>query len=283
MSERNELVPPGAALVGATAPSFLDTYTADDQSTVEMERFRLLSRVKRVQAMAKQDLKAQFGEGAAIIVPERVLLCKPNGAPDHFLFVPLYFLTEYTTQSDIKDKGSNFIVDRSFDPAGEIARKAADAKTRVEDYGAGFKRRHVEHLCFLGVIYGANDAARGTVVCLDFSRGEYTTGQRFVAQIKMRRTGSEGGRTAPLWSQVWQFTPKHRTNDQNQWWGLEPSNPPPDQLYIRQDECEVFKGMHDTLKTEYQAKRLGIRREDEGADEHEAVVTEPSMPEEVRI
>ncbi len=228
-----------AVTVGRDAPSYLAKFAENDHSTDNIQEYRVLNRVKLIQAMTSSDLKRDFGEGTAILVPVRELVVPNN---ESFLFVPLMFWPEFIKWRDLNDKSGPAIIARSTDKAGEIAMKARDAEKRVEHYGDKdkFKYRYCEHLNFAGLIYGDN-----TPVAISFSRGEFFTGRNFCTMIGMRKVGTT---KAPLWMQVWQIKPTLRNRNGYSWWGLEPSNPEEGiSPWIREEEVPLMQELHKEL------------------------------------
>lgn len=240
-----------AVAVGHDAPSYLAKFDAgSDHSTDALQEYRVLNRVKVIQAMTQQDFKRDFGEGAAVLVPVRQLVV-PNDSS--FLFVPLFFYPEFIQWRDVNDKSGNAIMVRTTDPTSEIARKARDANTRVEPYGdnSKFKYKFCEHLNFAGLIYGDN-----TPVAISFSRGEFFTGRNFCTMIGMRKIGLN---RAPLWMQVWQLKPTMRNRNGHSWWGLEPTNPDEGSSpWIKETEVEMFQALYKELKEQFGTNNLGV-------------------------
>ncbi len=248
MAERNEKPQEIVSVGGDAPPDWLVGYTEDDKSLDQLSEYRVISRIKVIQGSSKKSLRDTFGEGTAIVTPTKEIICKSD---ESFLFVPLLFFVEYTKESDIKDKISPWIIERSFDRGCEIAAKSLDPDRRTEEYGEGFICRHVENLNFAGFIYGDHQLA-GRLVVMNFSKGERTYGSTFVSSITLRKS--------PLWSQVWRFTPAYREAEFG-WWGLDVDNPEK-QLYIKQDEGASFLSFHEELRSDYAKQRLVVDRSD---------------------
>lgn len=251
-----------AVTVGQDAPSYLAKFAADDHSTDSIQEYRVLNRVKVIQAMTSPDLKRDFGEGTAVLIPVRQLVVPTGGS---FLFVPLMFWPEFIKWRDINDKGGSAIIARSTDKAGEIAVKSRDAEKRLEVYpdNPKFKYRYVEHLNFAGLIYGEN-----TPVAVSFSRGEFFTGRNFCTMIGMRKIGQN---KAPLWMQVWQMKTAMRNRNGYSWWGLEPTNPAEGiSPWIQEDEIPLMQALYKELYDQYGKNNLGVDLSD--ADDEAAAV-----------
>lgn len=268
---------------GLAAPDWLKDYEGGDDKAMQdaMREYRILPRLKLIQAMTKQELKTKFGEGSVILSPGEALVMK-NG--EKVLFVPVFFFAEFMAWSDRNDKGSQMITERSLDKTSEVALKARDRARRFEPYGEidaktktpRFTRRYIEFLNFPGFIYtdpddvGEGDPLKGQAVTLSFSKGEFRKGRAYINAVSLRRVGS---RTAPLWSQVWSLTPAFRDEGEKKWWGLDFENPEGVSPYIRQEEIEFFKGAHEELKKLYEQKALGVDASDAGeGDEPEVDV-----------
>lgn len=247
--------------VTKVVPSFLETIAADDTSVEDLKGYRVLSRIKVVQAMSEAWAKEQFGEGAVVLQPGNAEVASAH-AP--FLFVPLFFFVEFISWKDRRDQGGSPIEARSFDKAGEIARKSRDSESRWEPYGGGpksdpYKLRHVEHLNFAGVIYGDHPLGM-TPVAMSFAKGELSVGKNLCSAALLRKVGAH---TAPLWSQVWEFSTATRDRGGNSWWGIDFSNPTANSPWIEEEEVETFKAFHDDLRSLHDASRLAV---DQGED-----------------
>ena len=240
-------------------------YAEQDKSLAGMDEYRILPRIKLIQAMADQDLKKAFGEGTAIIRPGDAVVWKEGD--EDFKFVPLLFVVEFAQWADLQDNEQNTVIARSFDPTSVIARKARDPKGRYEPYpnGSEMKYRFVEHLRFYGFIYGEH-ALVGTPVVLSFERGEFTQGKNFISAIKLRRTqvtDESGTRMIPLplWSQVWAFRVGFRDKSKDRrWYGLDfklPETP-----VIKDDEIEFFHSQHIELADLQAKNRLLVDERD---------------------
>lgn len=251
-------------VVKVEAPSWLPAKSAEPDSSLEtMQEYRILPRIKVIQATSHQDLIDDFGIGTAILSPGNAQLADKN---EQFLFVPVFFFVEFCLWSDLKDKSTPSILERTYDKTSELARRSKDKKLREQIYEGGtaekpFKRRYVEHLNFAGFVYGEHPL-EGTGVVAGFSRGEYYTGTGFINSIQMRRIG---GIQVPLWAQVWKFGAAYRNpSDDQKWWGLDVKNP--EVPYITDEEGEFYKAQHEELKALHAAQALYVNREDEGQE-----------------
>ncbi len=274
--ERGE---PNRDIVPVKAPEGVPSYLAEfsgeqDTSLNDMQAYRILPRLKVIQGTAKQELLKQYDPGTIILSPANVKVAdvdkKEQCSSDPFLFVPLFFFVEFCKWADLKDKSSNSIVDRTFDPGSDIAAKSRDKNQRTEEYGEKkqFKYRYVEHLNFAGFIYAKNDGSehplKGEACCLHFERGEFGKGTSFITAASMRRG-------LPLWSQVWELTAGFRPkSDDKKWWGIDFSIPLDEKLrVIKPDEVAFFKATHEELKSLHAKKKLVVDASggDDDADE----------------
>lgn len=241
-------------------PEYLARLAEQDDSLAELSQKRVLARIGIVQGSSAVELKQNFGEGAAILKPVNIGLVGPG---ESFKFVPLFFFTEYCVWSDIADKNSPRIFERTFDPNSIIARRSGDREKRFEEYPGGpkekpFRKRYVEHLNFAGYVYDGE--IKGTPVVLGFSRGEYGTGQNYITAITMRRIAP--GKSAPLFAQVWQLKTASRTRNGNNWWGFDYAPPTDGQLFVTEEEAESFRAEHLSLKEAHAKKALIVDQTD---------------------
>lgn len=260
-------------IVAEDAATWLVEHLEGDESLAGTESYRVLSRTKMIQPSAASELKDQFGEGACILAPDLQMICSPRPTgtqTSNFIFIPLFFFVEYTEQSDLKDKANQFIMSRSFDSDSDIAVKARSEKTREQAYeneaGLKFTKKFVEHLCFVGAVYGPDGhPCQNHPLCVSFEKGEFQKGQQFISAIKMRKIG---GKTAPLWAQKWVMTPALRKRGGHEWWGLDFANPVlEDGIYIKSEEGIVYKQLHLDIKADHVEKRLRVdRSDDDGVD-----------------
>ncbi|PHR92027.1 MAG: hypothetical protein COA69_09685, partial [Robiginitomaculum sp.] len=197
-----------------------------------------------------------------------------------FEFVPLAFYAEFGKWSDRRDKDSDMIVERSYDPLSEVAKKSMDPDQRVEVYAGHegkperdqWKYRYVHSLNFPGFIYGDHPLS-GTQVTLTFSKGEFGTGQRLINAIQLRRMPVDGvSKKVPLWAQVWEFTSTLRQKEDRKWYGLDfqaGENP-----MILVDQIEQFRDNHLALLELIKAKSLTTDQSED--DEGSSAATDPN-------
>lgn len=254
----------------------LGAFVDDDASLSGLAEYTTLPRLKIIQAMSDEALKDMFGEGGVVIRPGDALVAeKAKG----FEFVPLAFYAEFAKWSDRRDKESDMIVQRSYDPTSEIAKRAKDKDARFEIYEGHegkkeadqYKYRYIHHLNFPGFIYGDHPLA-GTQVVLTFSKGEYGTGSRLINAMQLRRMDVEGeSKRVPLWAQVWEFTSALRVRGENKWHGLDYQ--PAENPMILTEQIEQFREAHLSLTEMIEQKRLVTDHGEEDAEESAGVTS----------
>lgn len=261
--------PHEVARVGEDAPSWLAEVDEHEETGLEvMAEYRVIPRIKVIQSMTDRELKNEFGEGALVAMPGRVLLAAEDEA---LQVVPVFAFTEFCTWSDLKDQGSPTILARSFDKAGEIAAKSRDPNRRHEPYGdvdkktgePTYEMRHVEHLCFGCVVYDEDHPMNGQPVVLSFQRGEFGTGKNFITALMMRRFN---GHVVPIWGQVWQLKSGFRDRGVDaKWFGIdyEPGDPP----FIASEHVDTFRTFYNDLKHDFENQRLMVDRNEADAEE----------------
>ncbi len=246
---------------------FLAEYQEADTSMDALAEYRIVPRMKVIQAMSDKDLKAEFGEGSVIVYPGGQ---KIAGAEEGFLFVPVFFFPEFMKWADRNDKESNAILDRSFDPQSEIALRSRDPERRNEEYPDGRKDRkgkplefrYCEHLNFVGVVY--NEEGDFEPVILGFAKGDFSKGKQLASSIRMRRAD---GRPVPMWAQVWQFHTVLNEGSEGSWYQLRSSSPTVN--VIQAEHAPALKELHEMLKDEHLKGlvRVGGDEEEEGGGE----------------
>lgn len=268
VSKRNETAVTAIGDRNAALLAALPQGDAKDQSLVALKEYRIVPRLQVLQGLSPQELKDRHGEGSVILMPGDTLVSK-RATP--FLFVPIFFFAEYITWRDRRDKSAQPIEARSFKKDGAIAALSRDPKKRSEQYPGGpsekpWERRHTEHLCFTGLIYGEHPLA-GTLCVLQFQRGEFTTGRSFTNSIGMRRIE---GRQVSLWMQVWEFSVLPRSKNGNNWWGIQPAAPTNADPYIQAEEIVPMRALRYELAQAFEENRLIVDQETGGADDSEA-------------
>lgn len=251
MTSKRTDPPTGMTKVGeGQDTSWMTKYQGNEaeKQFASMKEYRILPRVKVVQAMTDQALKKAFGEGSVIISPGNAKVC---GEGQSFEFVAVFFYAEALKLSDRADKTQNFIVARSTDRTSELFKRARDPELRKEGYGTQDPKtgnwsmyyRYVEVLNFPGFIAGADHELRGTAMVLSFQRGEFGKGKALTNGMMMRRAN---GASVPIWMQRWKFGPNFRERGDKRWWGIDFENA--DQPFIGPDELEFYEKQHNELR-----------------------------------
>lgn len=263
--------------VPGNAPNFLAEFIEHDTSMDGMEEYRIFPRFKIIQPTSDQALKKAFGEGSAVIRPGDVVIWKDGDPP--FQFVPHFFYVEFCKWADLQDKENKMILETTYDPLSDIAKKARDPETRYEVYPGMEKKpdkdqlkfRYVEHLRFCGTTYGDGEFA-GIEVALSFERGEFFQGKNFISAIKMRKQkvqdedGVAKSVAIPLWAQVWQFSVGFREPDPSRkWYGFDFSSADPS--IINENYAEEFFETYKELKDLHEKNRLRVDDMDEGENQ----------------
>jgi len=249
-------------------PNYLQKYITEDASLDVLKEHRVVPRLKIIQAPSSSELKKAFGEGSVIVRPGDVLVCKFQEEPDHFDFVPLFFFVEFAKWADVRSGSTMVILDRSHDPTSTLAAKTKDSKSRLELYEGHDKKpepermyyHYVEHLRFIGVIYGDHPLL-GTPVTLSFERGEYGQGRNFISAVTLRRQIIDGTpKPVPLWAQVWRIRSAFRSPDQSRkWYGF--SFEAADPSIIQQHEADVMLALHKEFRELFEQQRLMVQDE----------------------
>jgi len=255
-----------------TNPGYLAQYVEQDDSLDVLKEHRTVPRFKIIQPTTDQELAKQFGVGSCIVRPGDTLVSQFEGDLTTFQFVPLFFVCEWAKWRDLKGTGP-MILERSNDPGGDLARRSKSAELRmelypgqehIEDEKLKMYFKFVEHLRFIGVIYGDHPLA-GTPVTLSFERGEWRQGKNFISAISMRREIIKGKATpVPLWAQVWNLrTQFHNPDQTKKWYGFHFSAADPS--IITNEEAPVFKVLHEEFKDLAKKQQLIVQEVDDKA------------------
>lgn len=227
-SDKQELSVPTGGLPSLAQPvDAVPDYMKDAPTGLEeVGQYVVPPRLKVVQPLSDSELRAQHPAGCVVLTPSLVRVAgmqqdNPNeGEP--FLFTPLFFFVEWSTWNPRNVQP--MIVDRTFDPKHEIALKAVDSKRRFETLegqktpdGKDFVLRHVEALNFIIAIH--TPELVGLPCLLSYSRGDHRFGSNFCNLIRMRRN-------VPIYGGVYEGKVGLRKNNEGEWFGITPSNPP---------------------------------------------------------
>jgi hypothetical protein len=285
MSKKSDRNDESSEVARISAPAYLQKHAEADQSIQDLQAYRILSRITVIQAMSKSEHKAAFGEGAVMLMPDKKVVAKSG---ESFLFLPLLFFAEFIKWRDRRDLGGGAVLDRSFDPTSDVAKRAKDPKHRHEVYQGGpsdkpYTYRFVESLNFAGLLLKAGELSEieaMTPCALSFSKGEYFNGQTFIGEIMKRRIGP-GQPVAPLWSQVWRLrTETHRNKAGNEWKGFG-YDVDVERPWVTEEEAPKFLELHQQLAADFKRKRVMVDQADLDESELEdEPVAAPAGPQE---
>ena len=254
-------------------PDYLAAHIAEDTSLDNLQEYKILPRIKIVQSTANGELLKVFSPGDIILFPGNVMVApyfKAEQKSEAFLFVPLFFFTEFCMWSDLKDTTSKKIQERTFDAGSSLAIRSKDPNRREEKYGdkSQFTRRYVEHLNFPGIIY-AKSQCQGQLSTLSFARGDFQTGLNFITALTMRKM--------PLWSQVVELNSVyHERGADVKYYGFE-HRFQEGEKNITAEEVDFFKKLHNELKDLFAKKLLVVDRTDEEGSPNYSAKNETRM------
>lgn len=243
-------------------------YEEKDTSLLGLQEYVIVPFVKVIQGMSDQALKDSFGEGAAVIRPMDV---KIGDKEKGFLFVPLFFFTQFRQWCDRSD--DMMIKESTYDPNSTIAKNARDPEKRIQVYEEDKDKdkpreyRFVEHLCFIGLIYDGD--YEGERCLISFQKGDFRVGRAFASGAQMRKVKIEDEKKqVPLWAQVWEMKISLRDRGGNKWWGFDPGNPPEGiEPIIIPDEYEDHAAAFEELSKAHAANKLRVDGEESDPDE----------------
>lgn len=246
------------------APSWLVDAAREDTSKEALKEHLILPSLRIIPSQPGEKLKQykeSYGEGALVITPGGIALAPHD---TWVKIVPLFMFTEYRKWHDRDDEGSPAVLDRTFDPTHEIARRAKDERLRQEPYGdlnrmvkgrvQPFEYSYVEHLCFTVLPYDPGPA-QGMPCVLEFQRGSHWKGEEFSSSALMRH---EKGVSLPLWTQVWEVQTREITRKGYTWWAIEYRNCEDGQIRITDAEADAFRKNYFLHKDAHDSKNLTV-------------------------
>lgn len=251
-----------------TMPAYLREQPADgDRGLALINQYVTPPMLKIVQKQSSDELQAEFGIGAVVVMPNRILLAPfdakaDRGAPFHV--VPIFFYPEWLVTNPIEKRGELFFIrERSLDPRSDIALRARNRDTWYapcpED--PKYSIRYVETLNFIVVPIGDSPLA-GTPMTMSFARGEHGSGRSFAGQIQMRK--------APhICCGVYEVRAAggdKRKNQKGQWKGFDVSNPTVEGVSAwleDQAKYEAYRKVYAEMKQAYDDKTLRTAVDDE--------------------
>jgi hypothetical protein len=237
----------------------------EDKSLVALQEYVIVPFVKLVQGMSDQELKDKFGEGSAVLRPGDVVI---GGRKTPFLFVPLFFYTEFRKWAD-RDDTKQMIIESTYDDSSELAKIARDHERWSEVYPEDVDKdledqrhyRYVEHLCFVGQVFSGD--LKGTRCMISFQKGDFRVGRAFASGAQMRKVdaGTEEEPNlvqVPLWAQVWEMKISKRKKGSNEWWGFDPSNPTEAPPIIDAELYEAHSAEYNELAEAHANNKLRV-------------------------
>lgn len=241
----------GRDLVKFDIPDVLNAIAQDDISINDLTPYRVLNRMKIIQNLTSEEIKAKFGEGSLIIIPTMLPLAN-KGIP--IVITPLFFFMEYFAIADINDKGGERKSDKTMDAKNPIAVKALNPKHRIEKYGQDgrFIMKYKDCASFACMIQDGE--FKGNIVVLPFMGGERFNGTNFINTLTVRRSPS--GNPYPYWSQRIRMWTELKTvpNTSKKWQGF--SYKYDEQPYISAEEVPVFQRLSKELRDDYNKQRI---------------------------
>lgn len=241
-----------AVVEEAQLPDYLRELPKD--GVKQVTEYATVSRLKIIQAMSKDELKAQFAEGSAIISPDNIKVA-PFG--EKFLVVPIYFWPSWEQRRDVNDTSGAMIVQQSYDPNSPLALKAKNVAERTEKYGDKFEYKFTESLNFLCEIQDGD--AAGCETLITFNIGSYKAGARLCKYLQRRAIAIYANKLAFIVKKV--PNPAGR----GEYFTLDfevPTNP-----FIAQKDVNRFKALFDKTDANFKACKIVFADEPES---HEA-------------
>lgn len=226
------------------APDYLRT--KEPAGIDDAGRYQTTPRIKIVEAMSDAAIKDEYGEGSLLVMPDGVLIAKYG---ESFGAVPLLFWPSWTKLADINDTQNAIRVEHTLDPQSELAKLCKNPASRKVEYEnqPGFFYTHIESLNF--VIEIQDGDAAGMVAALEYNRGRYVVGARLCGYLKRRNVHIYGNRLT--------MSAGRRTNRAGQTWyevDFVSGNP----AFVGESELARLNGVHDELKTVYNAGEIGM-------------------------
>jgi len=235
-------------------------YMRDEQVTglESLKEFIVPPFIKMIQKSASDELLQSFSAGDVILSPANALIAELprndkgrviEGAKASFQIVPIFFYPEWITWNPIQLKGTEpSIIYRTVDPNDPIVAKSRSNTLRSEQHPTQpeYTIRHVEHLNFIVLLQAHELGAEPAV--LSFSRGEWRSGTKFAALIRMRK--------APIYGCVFEATVGLRHNPKGDWYGLDMSNPNEGSPWVAQEDYAKLKELHESFVGFHKEQKL---------------------------
>lgn len=248
----SDLVKPKAGALAA-APDFMQ---ADGVAgTAELVNKMRPSWLKLVQKQSADELLTDFGMGSLVLTPEKRLVWAPGDKPRRI--IPIFHFSEYLKFSSLLLKDTEpMIVERSFDPNSETARKANDPRLWEEMHPAHqgdsrYSYRYVHALVFM-CVFQDPDLQSPLPFTISFSKASFSTGQSLAGKVVMRR--------APLYGCVFELSvdPRPRKNTKGEWRELLIENPAEEPWVKDPEEYAKYKQLHERLVALHAAGEIEV-------------------------
>jgi len=232
--------------------------------------------IKVIQKSASDELLQTFSPGDVILSPANALIAEMprnekgrpiEGAKGIFQIVPLFFYPEWITWNPIQLKGTEpSIVYRTIDPNDPVVAKSRSAKLRSEQHPTQpeYTIRHVEHLNFIVLLHNHELGSEPAV--LSFSRGEWRSGTKFAALIRMRK--------APIYGCIFEANVSIRHNPKGDWYGCDMTNPSEGSAWVGKDGFDELKELHEQFVALHKEQK--IQAQYDIVDEEDEAATKPS-------
>lgn len=240
-------------------PSYAGSIAGEKSRAAANNRPR--PRVKLLQGSSKPDLKREFGEGAALLAPDNVLLSEPE---QPFVAIPVFLYETYELHRDINDKeGGNMVMDSTSNPNSPLGRlcQLQDADARVKEYEGGFSAK--AHHVLNAVLLIDEGEAKGSVAVASWKiRGGGSRSGRNFAGLVARREDQK------VWCYMNRFAFSTECIEANgySWWTLRAANPA-ENPFVTEDRIAELKAQHDILAQLHATDGIAVVAEDAGDSE----------------
>lgn len=251
-------------------PDFMDGETVTGLDA--LKQFVVPPFIKIIQKQAADELLQSFGAGDVILSPANAMIVEmPRDIKGHrledsrcaFKIVPVLCYPEWLTWNPIELKGTEQSIRyRTTDPNDPVVSKARAPSLRSEPHPTRpeLMIRHVEHINFLVILYDHPLGMEPAI--LSFSRGEWKSGSKFAALVKMRK--------APIYGGVYDAVVTHRKNDKGDWFGFNMCNPEDGNPWVKKEEYKAFKAIHEEFAKLHAESKLRAAYEPISQNQDEA-------------
>ena len=223
-------------------PAYLQGQPADGHD--QLSSYQQLSFIKTIQStVTDQTLLDDFGVGAVVMMPERVLVAASE-AP--FTANTLYFWPSYEQWRDLKDKSGGPIEAQTLDANSDIGKKCKVPRYS-EPYPNDPQMVYKFTTCLNFLVQIEDGEAKGMRGVLPFRRGGIATGNRLRGYL-LRRGG-------PIWSNVVTFATGPQKNRDGQRWHQVDFT---DARFVEETRCDELSELYDEAKRSHEAMMIGM-------------------------